>query len=559
MKKLLISFFAVGALLTSCASFDEPTALTFGEGPSIEISSPAAVDDAISFTVTPGPGTNYYTFAVVVGDAPKEVDGTALLKDQVPSIASETRKASEVQSVSYKLTDLTPNTSYVVYAVAGDANGSAGKVASVVIKTPDTSNPMFSIADAKKGESSYTLPFAEFITQGAGSVTAKYFVEWEGEFVDVPEEDLAVTVDGNNVTFDVANVPGNCYVLISFEEGAFIDEVGNKCAGVESGFNDAMTGFTGCYFQTPAVPFEVTPENVVSPEPGRIMDWEEPITLTFEENVYEVEDPEAKIIVTYVSKTRTVTYTVSEWAISEDQKSVTFNLPEAPAENDKISIAIGEGIVTDVYGNPNAEVAFENLYIYETARWINLGIGQYTDAFIAPLFGEEALTYDVEILEKEDEPGLYRVMNPYSNSVYPFADDDCAEDGLFIEIDATDPDGVLLNQQSLGFDWGYGVFNIISVGSYYMQYGRVSKDELKEDGYLGTLKDGVISFPVPEDEGFGGLVIMGGKAYPVDEDGSFQIVLPNAEAAARSMAKASTKHSKVSKSLDTSKAIRFSK
>lgn len=189
--------------------------------------------------------------------------------------------------------------------------------------------------------------------------------------------------------------------------------------------------------------------------------------------------------------------------------------------------------------------------VLESINWINLGTGSYTDAFIAPLFGEDALTYNVEILECEQKPGLYRVMNPYSNSVYPFADDDCAEDGKFVEIDATDPDGVLLNQQALGFDWGYGEFNIISIGSYFLQYQGVAKATLKKAGYLGTLKDGVITFPVPEDQGVGGLVIMGGKAYNADTDGSFKVVLPSPAAEVQAMNSA-VKMSASNKSLNNS-------
>lgn len=194
-------------------------------------------------------------------------------------------------------------------------------------------------------------------------------------------------------------------------------------------------------------------------------------------------------------------------------------------ENEKIVLNI---TFTDADGDIVYGTANETL---ENVKWNNIGKGLYTDGMIAPLFGEAAPTYAVEILECENKPGLYRVMNPYSNSVYPYADDDCAAEGTYVEIDATDPNGVLLNEQSLGFDWGYGEFSIISIGSYYIQYGGYDKATMKKAGYLGTLKNGVINFPVPADEGVGGLVLMGGKAYNADTDGSFKVVLPSAAAA----------------------------
>ena len=61
-------------------------------------------------------------------------------------------------------------------------------------------------------------------------------------------------------------------------------------------------------------------------------------------------------------------------------------------------------------------------------------------------------TYEVEIMENTETPGLYRVMNPYSNSVYPYAEGDCAPDGMYLVINATDSNRVYIPKQSIGFD-----------------------------------------------------------------------------------------------------------
>lgn len=164
--------------------------------------------------------------------------------------------------------------------------------------------------------------------------------------------------------------------------------------------------------------------------------------------------------------------------------------------------------------------------VLSNITWTSLGTTQFTDVFLAPIFGMSAPSYEVEVTEREDMPGLYRVMNPYSNTVYPYAEDDCAEDGMFIEINATDPEGVYITQQELGFDWGYGAMAIVSYGAYMMSRGNAFAD-LKGAGYLGTLKDGVITLPdFTNNNGkkYSSLLFMGTDGYLAGE--GFQLALP---------------------------------
>lgn len=164
--------------------------------------------------------------------------------------------------------------------------------------------------------------------------------------------------------------------------------------------------------------------------------------------------------------------------------------------------------------------------VLSNITWTSLGTTQFTDVFLAPMFGMQAPSYEVEVTEREDMPGLYRVMNPYSNTVYPYAEDDCAEDGMFLEINATDPEGVYITQQELGFDWGYGAMAIVSYGAYMMSRGNAFAD-LKGAGYLGTLKDGVITLPDftnSNGKKYSSLLYMGTTGYIAGE--GFQLALP---------------------------------
>lgn len=182
--------------------------------------------------------------------------------------------------------------------------------------------------------------------------------------------------------------------------------------------------------------------------------------------------------------------------------------------------------------------------------WESLGTGYYTDDAVITLFNDgegnnyEPVTYEVEIMYNAQE-GVYRIMNPYSNSVYPYADDDCAEEGLFLEVVATDPEGVYIPQQALGFAWtSQGEFSVVSQGARYLAAGN-DFDEVKGAGYLGKVASGVITFPMftgqysdGSEFQYQGLCYMGSSGYPAGTYGKWEIVLPGASAYARSMAKA---------------------
>lgn len=222
-----------------------------------------------------------------------------------------------------------------------------------------------------------------------------------------------------------------------------------------------------------------------------------------------------------------------EGAVAVDgENRVEFNAEELASS--KLQVVV---VVLSKDGEVKS-VASDNFEYYGggSTPWVSLGTGLFTDAIVAPLFGQEAPTYPVEILENTENPGVYRVMNPYSNSVYPYADDDCAPEGLYLEINAEDPEGVYVMQQSLGFDWGYGEFSFLSEGAMYLS--EFDFATVKAEGLLGTVVDGVITLPslprMGEDEEgnpivrgyYAGYLYMGASGYYAGD--GFKVVLPSA-------------------------------
>ena len=155
----------------------------------------------------------------------------------------------------------------------------------------------------------------------------------------------------------------------------------------------------------------------------------------------------------------------------------------------------------------------------------SLGKGTYTEDFLAGLFeGMENLTYEVEIQESVDNPGKYRLVNPYG-AAYPYnepGDYDDTQD-YYMVINAQDPEGVYIPLQGVGCDWGYGEWTVYSMAANYLDAGYTLADA-KAAGQCGTLKDGVITFPVKS------LLItadgLGGKIYYANQYGAFKVVLP---------------------------------
>ena len=114
----------------------------------------------------------------------------------------------------------------------------------------------------------------------------------------------------------------------------------------------------------------------------------------------------------------------------------------------------------------------------------------YTEDCLTTFFNVPNETYPVEVRQNKDNPGLYRIIHPYA--AYEAATDK----EYYIEIDATDPEGVYIpGVYGTGFDAGYGEVSITSMVYYYMANQGKSLEELKDAGYCGVFADNVITFP----------------------------------------------------------------
>ena len=230
----------------------------------------------------------------------------------------------------------------------------------------------------------------------------------------------------------------------------------------------------------------------------------------------------------------------------EDVAAGRIQLAMPEGLSGKVQIVVA--VIEDGEVKTFASDSFEYYGGGDANPWKSLGIGYYTDDIVVPLFTKagESYTYEVEIQENSDTPGLYRIVNAYAPVATAFGEEGGNQN---IEIHAEGANAVYILDQPIGMDLGYGSMSIETIAGYHVAtYGFDAVMESTPEEF-GTVKDGIITFPVIEKEASDGSKVncqawlnMGGGSYFGGTNGEFQIVLPEASdgarAKARSMAKA---------------------
>lgn len=207
-----------------------------------------------------------------------------------------------------------------------------------------------------------------------------------------------------------------------------------------------------------------------------------------------------------------------------------------------------------VYGD-DGEIAGADAATFEyvgagASPWVSLGIGYYTDDFVLPLYTEDGMTYtyEVEIEESTETPGLYRMVNAYK----PLAEfvkmvgGDVKYRDTDIEINAEDADGVYFLEQSAGINlFDDGEISIVSEGGYYVEEYGYDVVKSQAPDLLGVLKDGIITLPSFYVEDYGiyyqGYCGIGGNLYYAGPNRAFTLILPSAAEGVKAKAKAKAK------------------
>ena len=388
--------------LTSCTTWDDPVTENYGDGPSIsiDVQAVAPTDSAFTITLTPAAGATYYAYIIDQNDEPEAVDATTLLKGGYGNPVTNTSKNP---TLTIPVTTANPNTTYQVYAVACNDKGIVGAVANKSITTSDAGAPYPVGADADPDSKTFSVDFSEGIARGNGKIIVTYYQEWDiTNPVIVPEEELEITVEGDNVHVSAPTTPDGAFLTLSWEAGAFVDDYGNKCSAFNSGLNMNTGKFVGIYVRNTIVPFEINDTNIISPEnESLVTDFEEfegKIKMPFDiyRNQTRVDGgmKDVGIVkVIYINDKKTTIHNLPADKWDVNGKTLTFQLPVKPDAGDVIKVALDEETITDVCGNPN------EAFVADEVSWL----------FFAPTLDMILGSFDVSYYSAYDEePQLYK-------------------------------------------------------------------------------------------------------------------------------------------------------
>ena len=192
-------------------------------------------------------------------------------------------------------------------------------------------------------------------------------------------------------------------------------------------------------------------------------------------------------------------------------KSGEFRIPfEANSDNGNYTL-VALGYVDDKLEN----TAYVNFSYYGSSYdpnegWTSLGYVDYTDGYICVFFTTGLNTYQVEIQENDEYPGVYRLVDPYNQDVFPYILQGCTylPGYYYLYVDAQDPDHVyipLCDQSLVGPASLSGQLACYSFAGDYLAYGYPVDevdDAAVEDGIIeeggtvwGKLENGKITFP----------------------------------------------------------------
>lgn len=155
-------------------------------------------------------------------------------------------------------------------------------------------------------------------------------------------------------------------------------------------------------------------------------------------------------------------------------------------------------IILDENHSSPYKLDYLSVMLTKPVLYTSLGWIEYTDAYMCALFYTGLTSYWVEIQECDDEPGLFRLKDPYG-AAYPWNEPGDWDDSVtsYLYIDATNPDMVVIPESPQTLDWGYGPL-ICWCGAEYWQTEGYTAEELYEMGFFGFVYDGSVIYFYPE-------------------------------------------------------------
>lgn len=185
--------------------------------------------------------------------------------------------------------------------------------------------------------------------------------------------------------------------------------------------------------------------------------------------------------------------------IFDENTNLMFQL----SENGTYTIVV---VGYDEGGNAvyDTSYTFEYNTVMQESEWESIGWASYTDGFFInpwynPTMGGQ--TWDVEIEEHKDRAGYFRIVNPYAEWPINLSVGGALIDSkkYYLYINAEDPDGVYIEDSNSGINLGIATgdqtgYSILGSMAYMFIQAGNPFELVKQNGWCGTLKNGIITF-----------------------------------------------------------------
>ena len=358
MKKLIYSIAAASLALTACNDFDEESSKVYPDGPSVAVEVTVESDVQIAYSVTPASGAQSFAYALV------EDNGAEYSADDIIDLVSNktdfgvgvTHNAmtADESSAAGTVTNLDPNGSYVLLAVAYNQYGKTGDVAAKHFQMSDSGKP--TLVSVSATDAALVLSFSEPMkadTTGAstGNCSAFSAVLFSANSSNATEAVVKnVVVDGSDIYFYVDGAAPGYYVSIGWaDDNAVTDAAGNAYGAVEIGFDEEAGNISAQY--TLADEFEFTVElSKTTGTSGVYAEIGEAIFyFTTSEAVYAGTGATSEVVIS--AESDAVSSTIKTVIQVVDKNTIAFVLPSALVAGQTFTAELSAGALQDAEGN----------------------------------------------------------------------------------------------------------------------------------------------------------------------------------------------------------------
>lgn len=484
MKKTLLYILiilSIGIYTIGCTQFEEYKSVDVLQAPATTLSVSEVADSSFVLDIsTDKAGHLGYAISSDTASNVETISIISLSLDRATGIVTtDVSEYDEATSETITIGGLMPNSFYKVHVAATNTDGVESVVKTFIVKTDDGVGPTFvSSSPAISGDADVAidapivLTFDEpILVNPEKSFTLSYYYA----NMDTSFTLEATAVDGSTISVPQSKMahPGD-YFFLSWEEGAVTDLSGNTCSERISGVIGGAQ--KGNYYRLEYQNFDIgglqiypTPDSVIAAH-DFVIDVSFPFSISLEDLSSDM------LMINYSNWLGVEEHQVSVADNCEIINDTTLRITQNHNANhgDYISLYIAEGVISDKYGNLNAESDYA--FGWQLGDFtVPTAISPEPGSIVANQMFNVEITFDFPISLNDENPGSVsmKYVNPDGNS-----------NTYEVSVLGINPenDSILIVQTPQAVEFGSTVYLHIGEGVVKDSEGNVNL-ELQDDIY----------------------------------------------------------------------------